>query len=155
MRHPLLLAFVAMAIGAGGCGMEGGEKPEPSISQAIYELTRAVDETLRKSDVQGDAVGQRRPWPCGREGRRAMSYGYDVGSKNAEAVVKNALAYWTARGLRVVDDSSDRSMNPSVTLAGNLFELGIYAFPERGQVWIAGNTVCLAGEVPEDWRDVR
>ncbi|WP_157530087.1 hypothetical protein [Microtetraspora niveoalba] len=155
MKRPLLVALLTIATGVGGCGTVSDEKHDPTIAEAILQLTRAVDETLRTSDVQGGRRGERRPWPCDLEGHHAVSYSYDVDSTNPEAVVKRALAYWTARGVRVVDDSSGRSIHPSVTLAGELFELGIYAFPERGQVWIAGNTVCLAGEVPEGWRDVR
>ena len=50
-------------------------------------------------------------------------------------------------------DDSEASVHPEVLFDAPLFELSVHAFPERGQVWIRGNTVCLPGEIPEGWPD--
>ncbi|WP_157544964.1 hypothetical protein [Microtetraspora fusca] len=148
--------FAVLSVGTGACQVNASHVPSAQLSRAINELTAALTQTIEIA-AEGAApyAKQRTPWPCETVGTRAFSIGYDIKVKDPRAGLKKALAHWTDRGLGVGLDSSDREQHPEIVLEAPLFELSVHAFPERGELWIRGNTVCLAGEVPEDWRDVR
>jgi hypothetical protein len=127
----------------------------PMLAEGLASLTRALDEAVSATGL--DNVPYRRtkgPWRCDEAHHSAFSYGYDVKVANPRSAVKAVLRTWTQRGYVIQEDNSDAPVHPEVYLATPLLELSAVAFPERGEVWIAGNTVCLAGEVPEGWRDV-
>ncbi|WP_433215812.1 hypothetical protein [Microtetraspora malaysiensis] len=128
---------------------------EPHIAQAVRELTDSLAETFERSGLGAKSVAHRRPWPCEDTGKRAFAIGYDVVVSDPQIAVNAVVDYWKQRGFPFqIDHSRDRSQPEAIVRLG-VFEMSVHGFPERNSVWLRGNTVCLAGEVPEDWRDVR
>ncbi|WP_433413493.1 hypothetical protein ACQP1V_30765 [Microtetraspora malaysiensis] len=151
MFVPLVVIIVVFAQ---GCVMV--DKKLPSLADGLRMMLGALDETVAAGlDGAEPYLKTRRPWQCDQAQKRSFSSSYDVKARDPRSVVKAVGAHWRSRGYRIQEENSGAPKHPEIYADADVFELGIVGFPERGEVWIHGNTVCLAGEVPEDWRDVR
>ncbi|GLW97179.1 hypothetical protein [Microtetraspora sp. NBRC 16547] len=128
---------------------------EPRIAQALRELTGALAETIEVSGLDAEPTAQRALWPCEDAGKRAFTISYDVIVPDPHRVVNAVVDHWRQRRFTVQVDRSRDHSQPEAIVKSRIFELSVHGFPDRSSVWVRGNTVCLPGEVPEDWRDVR
>ncbi len=79
---------------------------------------------------------------------------YNAKAEAPGVTVRTVLQFWRSLGYRVEVDRSTDAKRPEAIVGGSLIELSVHGYPDRGEVWISGNTVCLPGEVPNSWRDV-
>ncbi|WP_157556009.1 hypothetical protein [Herbidospora yilanensis] len=143
-RIVVLLLLIA------GCASE----PRPPISEALEVLDASLARALQASSLTGKPVRTPGPWPCGGKEGQAFQLGFTARARDPRAAVVAVGELWRREGLIVQVDNARHPDLPEVIVRGRLIEMSIYGFPERGTVWIAGNTACLDGEVPEAWRDV-
>ncbi len=137
-----------------GCLMT--ENEPPTLADGLRLMVAAMDEAVAVGlDGAVPYMKTKSPWQCDQAQKRSFSYSYDIKSKDPRAAVKAVRTHWRSRGYRVQEDNSDAPAHPEVYADVAAFELSIVGFPEREEVWVHGNTVCLPGEVPEEWRDVR
>ncbi len=93
-------------------------------------------------------------WWCELGEGQAFQLGFTAPARDPRATVVAVAELWRREGLLVQMDRTQHATRPEVIVRGRLIEMSVHGFPERGTVWIAGNTACLDGEVPPAWRDV-
>ncbi|MEV0968761.1 hypothetical protein [Microtetraspora glauca] len=128
---------------------------EPQIARALRELSVTLAETIEMSGLAAAPTMQRALWPCDEVGRRAFTISYDVIVPDPHRTVNAVVDQWKKHGFKVQIDRSRDQAQPEAIVASRDFEMSVHGFPDRSSVWIRGNTACLPGEVPEEWRDVR
>ncbi|GLX96426.1 hypothetical protein [Herbidospora sp. NBRC 101105] len=133
-----------------GCASE----PRPPISAALSDLEAALGRALQASSLTGPPVRTPGNWPCDFGEGEAFQLEFTAPARDPRATVVAVGELWRREGLTIQMDRTQHPNRPEVVVRGRLIEMSVHGFPERGTVWIAGNTACLDGEVPEAWRDV-
>ncbi|WP_157518198.1 hypothetical protein [Herbidospora mongoliensis] len=141
---------VALLVLLAGCASE----PRPPISAALSDLEAALARAVQVSSITDKPVRTPGNWPCGLGEGEAFQLEFTAPARDPRASVVAVVELWRREGLTVQVDQSRHPDLPEVIVRGRLIEMSIYGFPDRGTVWIAGNTACLDGEVPAAWRDV-
>lgn len=142
--------LVALLLLVTGCA----STPRPPISAALNDLDAALNRALKVSSLTGTPKRTPGNWPCKLGGGQAFQLEFTAPARDPRAAVVAVGELWRREGFVVQLDNARHPDLPEVIVRGRLIEMSIYGFPERGTVWIAGNTACLDGEVPPAWRDV-
>ncbi|WP_157556011.1 hypothetical protein [Herbidospora yilanensis] len=127
---------------------------DPLIAEGLADLEQALGRAVEMVKPSAPPERENNPWPCRTEGKSAFSVDVDLKSADPQAAVTTLLAFWRKAGFRVEVDRSADPDRPWAVVGGRLIEMSIHGFPDRGTVWIGGNTICLGGEVPGSWRGV-
>ncbi|TKK90572.1 hypothetical protein FDA94_06160 [Herbidospora galbida] len=131
------------------------KKPRDAlIAEGLADLEHALGRAVEVVRPTAPPERENSPWPCRTERQSAFSVDIDLKSADPRAAVTAPLAFWRKERLRVEADRPADPDRPWAVVGGRLIEISIHGFPDRGTVWIGGNTICLNGEVPGAWRSV-
>ncbi|WP_156046104.1 hypothetical protein [Herbidospora cretacea] len=142
--------MVALLLLVAGCASE----PRPPISDALRDLDAALARAIQVSSLTGPPKRTPGRWWCKLGEGQAFQLGFTAPARDPRATVAAVGELWRREGLTIQMDRTQHPNRPEVVVRGRLIEMSVHGFPERGTVWIAGNTACLDGEVPDAWRDV-